>query len=242
MKIALIGTGKMGSAIAELAIKSGHEIIFKINENALNLLHPEHLSKADIAIEFSSPEAVVHNLRSCLKAGVPVVCGTTGWLEHYDTLAAEFIAEKGSFLYASNFSIGVNLLFELNRILAGWMNKLPSYKPFITEIHHIHKMDSPSGTAISLANDIINVNANYKNWGLVDNNNPENETLVPIEALRAEEVVGRHAISWRSPIDKITLHHEAYSREGYASGALQAAEWIQGKKGVFTMKDLLFPS
>ena len=177
-----------------------------------------------------------------MKAGVPVICGTTGWLEQYDELAAEFVEGKGSLLYASNFSIGVNLLFELNRLLAGWMSKMPSYKPFITEIHHIHKMDSPSGTAISLANDIINFDPHYKNWGLVDNNNPENETLVPIEALRAEEVVGRHAVSWRSPIDKITLHHEAYSREGYAAGVLQAAEWIQGKKGVFTMKDLLFPS
>ncbi len=242
MKIALIGTGKMGSAIAELAIKHGHEIIFKINENSLKLLLPEHLSKADIAIEFTSPEAALNNLRSCLKAGVPVICGTTGWLEQYDELAAEFVEGKGSLLYASNFSIGVNLLFELNRLLAGWMSKMPSYKPFITEIHHIHKMDSPSGTAISLANDIINFDPHYKNWGLVDKNNPENETLVPIEALRAEEVVGRHAVSWRSPIDKITLHHEAYSREGYATGVLQAAEWIQGKKGVFTMKDLLFPS
>ena len=242
MKIALIGTGKMGSAIADLAIKHGHEIILKINENSLNLLHPDYLSKADIAIEFTSPDAVVKNLRSCLKAGVPVICGSTGWQDQYELIASEFIEQNGTLLYASNFSIGVNLLFELNRLLAGWMSKIPDYKPSITEVHHIHKIDKPSGTAVTIANDIINYDSNYKKWIVSENNNPLNESLVPIEALRAEDVIGIHTITWQSQIDKITLHHEAFSREGFAAGVLQAVEWLPGKKGVFSMKDLLFQS
>jgi len=242
MKIALIGTGKMGSAIEKLALSQGHEILYKINEHSLNLLHPEYLSKADIAIEFTSPDAAVNNLRSCLIAGVPVVCGSTGWQSQYELIASEFIEQNGTLFYASNFSIGVNLLFELNRLLSGWMSKLPEYSVSITEVHHLQKLDKPSGTAVTIANDIIKYDLNYEKWVLEENNIPKNKAFVPIEALRAQDVVGIHTINWKSAVDKITMHHEAYSREGFAAGVFLAALWLKNKKGVFTMKDLLFQS
>jgi len=240
MKIAIIGTGKMGSLIAELAIKSGHQIVVKINENSLELYDSQEFKTADVAIEFTQPTAVVTNLYRCLDAHVPVICGTTGWHDQVEEVTKKFTAQNGTLLYASNFSVGVNLFFEMNRILASWMDKQSSYQASMKEIHHLQKLDKPSGTAVTLAKGIIDGHTNYEKWALLENYQLNSHEL-PIEALREEHVIGEHEVVWKSEIDEIVINHKAFSREGFASGALQAAHWLIGKKGVFTMKDVLFP-
>lgn len=236
MKIALIGTGKMGQAIEELAVKRGHTIALKLNhENIANATF-EDLKLADVAIEFTRPDAAITNLSLCLEAGLPVVCGTTGWYEQLEYIRKEFTQKNGSLVYASNFSVGVNMMFELNRILAKWMQSHPEYHVSLSEIHHTHKIDKPSGTAVTLANGIIENNNNYKQWSL--EKNPDHSIF--IDALRAPDVVGTHDVIWESAIDKIQLHHHAKSRDGFALGAIHAAEWIKDKQGVYTMKDILF--
>ena len=236
MKIALIGTGKMGQAIEKLAIDKGHQIVLKLNHENIKHFNIEELKIADVAIEFTQPDAAVGNLKLCIEAGIPVVCGTTGWysnLEEIKNLVTEF---NGALLYASNFSVGVNMMFELNRILAKWMQSHPEYGVAISEIHHTHKLDKPSGTAVTLANGIIENNHQYKQWSL-DDNTPG---LIYIDAKREPDVVGTHDVIWESSIDKIQIHHHAKTRDGFALGAIQAAEWIINKKGVFTMRDILF--
>lgn len=238
MKIALIGTGKMGQAIEQLAINRGHEIVLKLNHENISEVNHEELKSADVAIEFTRPDAAIGNLNLCLDAGIPVVCGTTGWYDELNQIKDLFTNKNGALVYASNFSVGVNMMFELNRILAKWMQSHNEYGVTLSEIHHTHKLDKPSGTAVTLANGIIENNNEYSNWTLEENQ----EHSIYIDAKREPDVVGTHDVKWESEIDIIQLHHHAKSRDGFALGAIHAAEWIIGKKGVFTMKDILFGS
>ena len=230
MKIALLGYGKMGKVIEKIALDRGHEIVLRKSSNSTYA----GLSNADVAIDFSVPESAVCNISECFDTNVPVVCGTTGWLDHYNEMVSICKEKNGSFIYASNFSLGVNIFFELNDYLAKMMSKIDQYKVSMEEIHHTQKLDAPSGTAISLANGIIK-NSTYKNWTL---NNPESSEI-KIDAKRIENVPGTHSIFYDSSVDQIEIKHTAHNREGFALGAVIAAEWIQNKKGVFTMKDVL---
>jgi len=240
MKIALIGTGRMGQAVEAMAVAAGHEIVLRINASNRHHLTHEELQKAEVAIEFSRPDAVVDNLMVCLSAGIPVVCGTTGWHEQFEAVKARFSEGAGALLSATNFSIGVNLLFQLNRELAKWMNKFPEYAPALEEIHHTRKLDKPSGTAVTLGMGIIEQHPLIKKWVLCEPQTSVSKNELPVHSIRENEVIGIHEVSWTSPIDKISLRHEAFNRDGFAAGALIAAEWIIGKKGVFGMNDLLF--
>ncbi|PWA09617.1 4-hydroxy-tetrahydrodipicolinate reductase [Flavobacterium laiguense] len=230
MKIALLGYGKMGKVIERIALERGHEIVLKKDE--FNTY--DGLSTADVAIDFSVPSAAVNNISNCFNANVPVVSGTTGWLEHYDEMIALCAAKNGGFISSSNFSLGVNLFFEFNEYLAKIMSKFDHYKVDMEEIHHDQKLDAPSGTAISLAKGVIE-NSNYTNWTL--NNPKENE--IHIEAVRVGTVPGTHTVTYNSEVDAIEIKHTAHNREGFALGAVIAAEWLVGKHGVFTMKDVL---
>jgi 4-hydroxy-tetrahydrodipicolinate reductase len=242
MKIALIGTGKMGTAIEPLAIQSGHEVVLRIGIHNLSMLAPEILTQADVAIEFTQPDAAVHNLKACLEAGVPVVCGTTGWHDQYETVKALFEKNKGSLLTASNFSIGVNLLFELNRQLSRWMDGQPAYAASVHEVHHIHKLDKPGGTAVTLAEDLIHQHHRYSGWKLTEDGNRADEKTLPVTATREGEVIGQHTVKWKSEVDEITLYHGAFNRNGFALGAVKAAEWLVQHPGVHTFRDVLFPA
>ena len=230
MKIALLGYGKMGQVIERIALERGHEIVLKKDET--NTF--EGLSNADVAIDFSVPTAAVDNISSCFHANVPVISGTTGWLEHYDAVVALCNEKKGAFISSSNFSLGVNLFFELNEYLAKIMSKFDSYTVEMEEIHHTQKLDAPSGTAISLAKGVIK-NSSYTNWTL---DHPKKDQI-HIEAKRIGTVPGTHTVTYNSAVDEIEIKHTAHNREGFALGAVIAAEWIIGKKGVFTMKDVL---
>ena len=230
MKIALLGYGKMGQTIERIALERGHEIVLKKDE--FNTY--EGLSNADVAIDFSIPTVAVSNISSCFHANIPVISGTTGWLEHYDEMVALCEAKKGAFISSSNFSLGVNLFFELNEYLAKMMSKFNSYQVEMEEIHHTQKLDAPSGTAISLAKGVIE-NSAYTNWTL-DNPKPKE---IHIEAKRIENIPGTHTVTYNSVVDSIEIKHTAHNREGFALGAVIAAEWIVGKQGVYTMKDVL---
>lgn len=230
MKIALLGYGKMGKVIERIAIERGHEIVLKKDENNTY----DGLSNADVAIDFSVPTAAVENISNCFHTHVPVVSGTTGWLEHYDQILALCQEKKGGFISSSNFSLGVNLFFEVNDYLAKIMAPYNSYSVAMEEIHHTQKLDAPSGTAISLANGVIE-NSNYTKWTL--DKPAANE--IQIEALRVEDVPGTHTVTYNSNVDSIEIKHTAHNREGFALGAVIAAEWLAGKQGVFTMKDVL---
>ncbi|MBK9637791.1 MAG: 4-hydroxy-tetrahydrodipicolinate reductase [Bacteroidetes bacterium] len=240
MRIAMIGTGKMGMAAAEAARQQGHEIVFEINHLNRADFSIEDLKKVDIAIEFTQPDAVVENLYWCLEAGIPVVSGTTGWHEQFEKVRERFVKSKGSLLTATNFSVGVNIMFELSKQLASWMKEHPQYHPSMQETHHTRKLDKPSGTAVTLAQDVTNVHPNYQNWALQDGNNTLENNVLPIRSIRENEVIGMHEITWKSPIDKISIAHEAFNRDGFAQGAVLAAEWLRGKIGVFGMADVLF--
>lgn len=230
MKIALLGYGKMGQVIERIALERGHEIVLKKDE--FNTY--EGLSTADVAIDFSVPAAAVSNISSCFNANVPVVSGTTGWLEHYDEMIALCKEKNGGFISSSNFSLGVNLFFEFNEYLARIMSKFDHYKIDMEEIHHDQKLDAPSGTAISLAKGIIS-NSNYANWTLEAPTKDE----IHIEAVRTGNVPGTHIVTYNCEIDSIEIKHTAHNREGFALGAVIAAEWLAGKHGIFTMKDVL---
>ncbi len=231
MKIALLGYGKMGKVIERIALERGHEIVLKKSSSD----NYSGLENADVAIDFSVPSSAVANISECLNNGIPVVSGTTGWLEEYSNVVALCEQKNGSFIYGSNFSLGVNLFFELNNYLAKMMSKFKNYSASMEEIHHTQKLDAPSGTAISLAKGIIE-NSDYINWTL-DANPKENE--LAIEALRIENVPGTHSIFYNSEVDTIEIKHTAHSRDGFALGSIIAAEWLVGKKGVYTMKDVL---
>ena len=231
MKIALLGYGKMGKVIERIALERGHEIVLKKDQD--NTF--EGLLNADVAIDFSVPDSAVINISECLNNGIPVISGTTGWLSDYPKMVALCEDKNGSFIYGSNFSLGVNVFFELNEYLAKMMANLKQYNVSMEEIHHIQKLDAPSGTAITLAEGVIK-NTDYSNWTLETPNSNE----IHIEAKRIENVPGTHSIFYDSEVDQIEIKHTAHSREGFALGAVVAAEWLVGKKGVFTMKDVLF--
>jgi 4-hydroxy-tetrahydrodipicolinate reductase len=236
MKIALIGYGRMGHEIEEAAVRRGHSVSLKIDINNQADLNPDQLKEVDVAIEFSSPASALENVTRCLQAGVPVVSGTTGWQKDYETAKRICIENNTSFIQSSNFSIGVNLLFRLNNELAGYMKDFPDYSVAIEEIHHIRKLDAPSGTAISLAAGIKEYHGGYNGWTLEPGNSPEK---ISITAIREGMVPGTHTVKWDSEIDVLSLRHEARNRKGFAVGAVVAAEFIAGRKGVFTMKEVL---
>ena len=230
MKIALLGYGKMGKVIERIALERGHAVSLKKTSKDTF----EGLEQADIAIDFSVPSSAVSHITECFNKNIPVICGTTGWLEDYEKIVALCHEKNGSFIYGSNFSLGVNIFFELNEYLAKMMHNLKQYSVSMEEIHHTQKLDAPSGTAISLANGIIK-NTDFTNWTLEEPKNNE----IHIEAKRIENVPGTHSIFYDSEVDQIEIKHTAHSREGFALGAVIAAEWLVGKKGVFTMKDVL---
>jgi 4-hydroxy-tetrahydrodipicolinate reductase len=234
MKIALLGYGKMGKTIHDIAIERQHEVMY----TTVDKPDFEEVKKADIAIEFSIPEAAFENISACIKHQIPVVSGTTGWLDRYDMAKTLTEKHQSKFLYASNFSVGVNLFFKLNEILAQLMASHKEYHLSMTEIHHLEKKDAPSGTAISLAEQIIS-NTNYKTWSHPPKSNSVHD--IPIEAFREKDVHGTHIINYTSEIDDIEIKHEAHSRKGFALGAVLAAEWLVDQKnyGCFNMSDVL---
>jgi len=230
MKIALFGYGKMGKMIERTALERGHTIVSKIDIDTAAIDY----KAMDVAIDFSMPEAALLNIKGCLSAGVPVISGTTGWLAHFDEAVQHCQTQNGAFLYASNFSIGVNVFFELNQQLAKMMAQLKEYQVSIEETHHTQKLDAPSGTAISLAEGII-AETTYSEWS----KGSGNSNAIPIQSFREGEVPGTHIVSYDCPVDSIRIQHMAHNREGFALGAVLAAEWIIGKQGVFNMKDVL---
>ncbi|MEO7961400.1 MAG: 4-hydroxy-tetrahydrodipicolinate reductase [Ginsengibacter sp.] len=236
MKIALIGYGKMGRAIEEIALQKGHSIVLKINDENLHDLTAENLKRADVAIEFTIPESAVQNILQCLEVGVPVVCGTTGWLSQKQMIDEKCKEYNGTFLTTTNFSVGVNIFFELNKKLAQLMSSQTNYEIFMEEIHHLQKKDAPSGTAITLAEGILNFSQIKKSW--VNETTASKEEL-PIISKRMNAVPGTHSIKYSSEEDDIEIIHTAHNRKGFAAGALLAAEYIYDKKGIFTMKDVL---
>ena len=236
MKIALIGYGKMGKAIEEIAQLKGHEIALKIDVSNQHEFTKERLSLCDVAIEFTNPKSAVDNLKKCLAAKVPVVCGSTGWLEQWDEIASLYTNEEGSLVYASNYSIGVNLFFELNKTLANLMNNHYEYEILVEEIHHTEKKDAPSGTAISIAEQILQHITRKKQWV---NHISDNEQDLEINSERIDPAPGTHKVKYFSPIDDIEIIHTAHNRKGFAGGAVLAAEFITGKKGIYSMKDVL---
>ena len=231
MNIALLGYGRMGQTIEQIAIKRGHNIVLKIDKGDTDY----DITKADVAIDFSIPDVAFQNISMCLNNNVPVISGTTGWLDNYDKAVALCKEKNGAFIYASNFSLGVNIFFELNKTLAKMMGNLSQYNISMEEIHHTKKLDAPSGTAISLANDIIGLHDGYDNWKLDEAGNK----TIPIVAKRIEDVPGTHTVTYESEVDTIEIKHTAHNRQGFALGAVIAAEWIVGKKGIFTMNDVL---
>lgn len=230
MKIALFGYGKMGKMIEEIAQQRNHTIVAKIEENSKDI----DFSAMDVAIDFSVPTSAFSNITSCLENGVPVISGTTGWLQHYDEAVDICNKNKGAFIYASNFSLGVNVFFELNEYLAKMMKTLKQYQVSMEEIHHTQKLDAPSGTAITLAEGVLK-HTDYKGWKLDE----RDKDTIPITAKRIGTVPGTHTINYDSSVDSIEIKHTAHNREGFALGAVIAAEWIVGKEGVFSMKDVL---
>ncbi|RYY55336.1 MAG: 4-hydroxy-tetrahydrodipicolinate reductase [Chitinophagaceae bacterium] len=236
MRIALIGYGKMGKAIEAIAIAKGHEIVLKINDSNLGDFTKGNLDQADVAIEFTGPHSAYGNIHQLISWGIPTVSGSTGWLDQLETITALNHSTDGSFLYASNFSIGVNLFFEMNKKLASLMAVHPEYRLEMTEIHHTEKRDAPSGTAISLAEQVMDANAGKKQWV----NEPSGDhSLVPIISKRIDPAPGTHSVLYTSEIDDIEIIHTAHNRQGFASGAVLAAEFIHNRKGHFHMKDVL---
>jgi len=236
MRIALYGYGKMGKAIEAIAVARGHEVVLKVG--SANQGTPP--TGADVAIEFSTPDQALANMRLCMEHKVPVVVGTTGWYDRLNEVRAMVDSHSGTLLWASNFSIGVNLFFRLNKMLAGLMDQQPQYAVRMEDIHHIHKLDAPSGTAITLARDIDLKTKRYSGWELAPAPAPAPAPdPVPITSERTGEVPGTHTITWTGPDDRISMTHEAFGRTGFATGAVVAAEWLKGKSGLFTMDDVL---
>lgn len=230
MNIALLGYGKMGKTIEKLALQKGDQIVYTLGHEGAR----GNLTEADVAIEFSAPEVAVENIQNCFEAGIPVVSGTTGWLDRYEEVLKKCQACNGSFIYASNFSIGVNLFFKLNQYLAQLMAPWTDYQVAIEEVHHTEKQDAPSGTAITLAEDVL-AHTQLSSWKLGEGS----DTELGITALRVPDVKGTHTVEYRSEIDELSIKHHAHSREGFALGALLAAAWLRDKTGVFSMDDVL---
>lgn len=236
MKIAILGYGKMGQEIEKGARERGHEIPLIVDVDTRSRFTAENLKKADVAIDFSTPSSAFENIMKCFEAGIPVVSGTTGWLNRFEEVVEECLNNEQAFFYASNFSIGVNILFKINKVLADIMDHIPGYNVSIEEVHHTQKLDKPSGTAISLVNDIISSLQRKECWELDKESNP---SVIKIDALREENVFGIHEVTYESDVDIIKIFHSAKSRKGFALGAIMAAEFLHGKKGVYTMDDLL---
>lgn len=238
MRIALLGYGKMGRAIEKIAIERGHEIVLKIGSSNTNDLHSENLKQVDVAIDFSMPNTAYGFISETLNNTIPTISGTTAWLEKLPEIERLAEENKTGFIYASNFSLGVNLFFEMNKQLAKVMSAHSNFDVAVKEIHHVHKVDAPSGTAITLAEGIFETNNKFKDWSLEQ---ADSDKLF-IDVERVGEVPGTHIVNYTSPYDEISFSHEAKNRNGFALGAVVAAEWILGKTGVFTMKDVLFSS
>jgi 4-hydroxy-tetrahydrodipicolinate reductase len=237
MKIALIGYGKMGKAIEEIALKKNHEIVLKIDLNNAHELTEKNLLQCDVAIEFTSPHTAVQNIYKCFEAGIPLVCGSTGWLDRLEEVTKTCIEKNAAFLYASNYSIGVNIFFEVNKRLAQLMDRQDSYNITVEEIHHTEKRDAPSGTAITLAEQILQNIHRKKQW--VNHTSDDVEDL-PIISKRIDPAAGTHSVTYRSPIDDIEIIHTAHNRQGFAAGAVLAAEFMKDKtSGLYSMKDVL---
>ena len=239
MKVAILGYGKMGRIIEKIALERRHNILLKINQHNIDELNIENLKKADVVIDFSTPESAKTNIILSIDANKPIISGTTGWLDDYKEVKDYCIKNDGAFLYASNFSLGVNLFFELNKNLAKLMKKHQQYQINLTEIHHSEKLDAPSGTAISLAEQIIS-ESDIKNKWTINSENSDEE--LKNDAQRKGNITGTHSVNYKSKTDSISIIHEAHSRNGFALGAIIAAEWIINKKGVFSMHDVLFSS
>ena len=237
MNIALIGYGKMGKAIEEIAISRGHSVVVKFNSQ--NPLESSQLRTTDVAIEFSQPDLALKHIKLCADGQIPIVVGTTAWEEHLPEIINHIDKREASLIYSSNFSIGVNLFFEMNKHLARLMNDKTDYVASITEIHHTHKIDAPSGTAVTLAKDLISNHPTYSSWKLTGQSQNMEKSDLPISAIREENVPGTHLISYTSEIDTLTIEHKAHNRKGFALGAVIAAEFIYKKQGVYTMSDIL---
>lgn len=237
MNIALIGYGKMGKAIEEIAISRGHSVVVKFNSQ--NPLESSQLRTTDVAIEFSQPDLALKHIKLCADGQIPIVVGTTAWEEHLPEIINHIEKREASLIYSSNFSIGVNLFFEMNKHLARLMNDKTDYVASITEIHHTHKIDAPSGTAVTLAKDLISNHPTYSSWKLTGQSENMEKSDLPISAIREENVPGTHLISYTSEIDTLTIEHQAHNRKGFALGAVIAAEFIHKKQGVYTMSDIL---
>jgi 4-hydroxy-tetrahydrodipicolinate reductase len=244
MKIALLGYGKMGKIIEKIALDRKHEIVLKIDYDNQHDLTAENLQKADVAIEFSTPATVLSNIDRCFNAGVPIVVGTTGWYEQLDEIKQRYKASENAFIYGTNFSVGVNIFFHVNKLLAKMMNNYPYYDVQVEEIHHTQKLDSPSGTAITIAEGIIDNLDQKKHWVnvLTDVNNPVDDNAkaedVLIESYRIDSVPGTHTVIYDSEVDTIEIKHTAHNRNGFALGAVLAAEWVADKKGFFSVADM----
>lgn len=236
MKIALIGYGKMGKAIESVATDRGHEIVLKIDKDNRSDITKDNLQSADVAIEFTTPETAVDNCMYAMDAGVPVVCGSTGWLDEWEKITQYCTEKNGAFLYASNFSVGVNIFFALNQHLAKLMSTHTDYHVRMEEIHHTEKKDAPSGTAITLANQILDERKDFTQWISGD---AKAKTDLSIISHRIDPAPGTHTILYDSDIDRIEITHTAHNRRGFAMGAVLAAEFLQNKKGIFSMKDVL---
>ena len=237
MNIALIGYGKMGKAIEQIAISRGHSVVVKFNSQ--NPLESSQLRTTDVAIEFSQPELALKHIKLCADGQIPIVVGTTAWEEHLPEIINHIDKREASLIYSSNFSIGVNLFFEMNKHLARLMNDKTDYLASITEIHHTKKIDTPSGTAVTLAKDLISNHPTYSSWKLIGQSENMEKSDLPISAIREENVPGTHLISYTSEIDTLTIEHQAHNRKGFALGAVIAAEFIHKKQGVYTMSDIL---
>lgn len=238
MKIALIGYGKMGHIIEKIAVERGHHIVAVIDADNTCELGGHEFATTDVAIEFTTPSTAVENILASFAAGVPVVSGTTGWQKYLPEMQKLCEEGKGTLLWSSNFSIGVNIFRAVNRYLASLMERFPEYRPSLVETHHIHKLDHPSGTAVTLCEEIIAADGNIERWEEAEVSAVDTKTL-PVKAIREGEVPGIHTILWDSPVDTLTISHSAKSREGFALGAVMAAEWLAGRKGFFTMQDFL---
>jgi 4-hydroxy-tetrahydrodipicolinate reductase len=236
MKIALIGYGKMGKAIEEIALQKGHEIVLKISEDNLADFTKENLQQCDVAIEFTNPESAIANMRMCIDTGVPVVCGSTGWVAQEGDIKKYCTEKNGTLLYASNFSIGVNIFFEVNKKLASLMGAQKEYSVSVEEIHHTQKKDAPSGTAISLAQQIIAEQDDKISW---TDHAPILDSEIEIISKRIDPAPGTHYVKYTSEVDDIEIIHTAHSRKGFAMGAVAAAAFLQDKKGIYSMADVL---
>ncbi len=235
MNIALFGYGKMGKEIEAIALKRGHNIILKIDKDNVDSITDADLKKADVVIEFSTPHTVLDNIKRCINAQVPVVVGTTGWYDSFEAIKKLCTQTNGSLFHATNFSLGVNLFFKVNTYLAELMNKYSDYEVSMEEIHHIHKLDKPSGTAITLAEQILKKIDKKTKWSI----DKKGEDILFIKDIREGEVPGTHIIKYQSEVDDIEIMHKAHNRKGFALGAVIAAEFLNGKKGIYTMSDII---